>query len=79
MAQPSELKVLGDGNTDGVTATASATEKFSLYGETPVIQRADSAHHTTTKVVTSASFGTLQVAQAQELMLTLSGLGAWTD
>ena len=78
---------IGDGNSGETTnvgrsgvpvqigGTAATTVGF--YGATPVIQRATASTHTTTAVVTSASYGTLQVAQMQEVMNTLAGLGLW--
>jgi hypothetical protein len=78
---------IGDGNTGEVLlvgrsgqslqigGTAATTVGF--YGKTPVVQRATATTHTTTNVVTSASYGTLQVAQMQEVMNTLAGLGLW--
>jgi hypothetical protein len=78
---------IGDGNSGETTnvgrsgvpvqigGTAATTVGF--YGATPVVQRATAATHTTTAVVTSASYGTLQVAQMQEVMNTLAGLGLW--
>lgn len=53
----------------------AATDKIALYGATPVAQRSSSLQ-TTSNVVTSASFGTLQVAQVQEVLNILNGLGA---
>lgn len=64
---------------DGALIGASASEKIGFYGTTPVVQRATATTHTTTNVVTSASFGTLQVAQVQEIMNTLAGLGLWAS
>ena len=55
----------------------SAADKVGFYGTTPVVQRATATTHTTTNVVTSASFGTLQVAQIQEIQNTLIALGIW--
>jgi hypothetical protein len=55
----------------------SASEKVGFYGATPVVQRATATTHTTTNVVTSASFGTLQVAQIQEIQNTLIAIGIW--
>jgi hypothetical protein len=63
----------------GAQIGQSATEKVGFYGATPVVQRATASTHTTTNVVTSASFGTLQVAQVQEIMNTLAGLGLWAS
>jgi hypothetical protein len=62
---------------DGALIGNSASEKIGFYGATPVVQRATSTSHTTTNVVTSASFGTLQVAQIQEIQNTLIALGIW--
>jgi uncharacterized protein YfaA (DUF2138 family) len=62
---------------DGAVIGASASDKVALYGATPVAQRATASTQVTTNVVTSASFGTLQVAQIQEIQNTLIGLGIW--
>ncbi len=62
---------------DGAQVGASAHDKVGFYGATPVVQRATATTHTTTNVVTSASFGTLQVAQIQEIQNTLIALGLW--
>jgi len=66
-------------SADGAQIGSSATEKIGFYGATPVVQRATASTHTTTAVVTSASYGTLQVAQMQEVMNTLAGLGLWAS
>ncbi len=68
---------VGDGRPDGTIIGIDATEKIGFYGATPVVQRATATTHTTTNVVTSASYGTLQVAQMQEVMNTLIALGIW--
>lgn len=62
---------------DGAIIGKSASEKLGFYGATPVVQRASATTHVTTNVVTSASYGTLQVAQMQEVMNTLAALGLW--
>ena len=67
------------GSTDGCIIGATAAKKVGFYGATPVVQRATATTHTTTNVVTSASYGTLQVAQMQEVMNTLAGLGLWAS
>ena len=64
---------------DGAQVGKSASEKIGFYGATPVVQRATATTHTTTNVVTSASYGTLQVAQMQEVMNTLAALGLWAS
>ena len=61
----------------GAQIGSSASEKVGFYGATPVVQRATATTHTTTNVVTSASYGTLQVAQMQEVQNTLIALGLW--
>lgn len=78
---------VGDGNTGEVLLVGrtgqslqiggAASTTLGFYGATPVVQRATATTHTTTNVVTSASYGTLQVAQMQEVMNTLAGLGLW--
>lgn len=65
------------GSPDGALIGRTATAKIGFYGATPVVQRATATTHTTTNVVTSASFGTLQVAQIQEIQNTLIALGIW--
>ena len=67
------------GSPDGCLVGGAATDKVGFYGATPVVQRATAATHTTTAVVTSPSFGTLQVAQIQEIMNTLAGVGLWAS
>ena len=61
----------------GAQIGSGASEKVGFYGATPVVQRATATTHTTTNVVTSASFGTLQVAQIQEIQNTLIAIGIW--
>lgn len=70
---------LSDGRPAGVMVTQAAADPCGFYGTLPVVQRATSTSHTTTNVVTSASYGTLQVAQMQEVMNTLAGLGLWAS
>jgi len=65
------------GSPDGALIGKTSTNKVGFYGATPVVQRATGTTHTTTNVVTSASFGTLQVAQIQEIQNTLIALGIW--
>lgn len=65
------------GHPDGTSIGGAVTDKIGFYGVTPVVQRATATTHTTTNVVTSASYGTLQVAQMQEVMNTLAALGLW--
>lgn len=70
-------QVIDIGHENGVLIGSVASKKVGFYGATPVVQRATATTHTTTNVVTSASYGTLQVAQMQEVMNTLIALGLW--
>lgn len=70
-------QVIDIGHENGVLIGSAASKKVGFYGATPVVQRATATTHTTTNVVTSASYGTLQVAQMQEVMNTLIALGLW--
>lgn len=70
---------IGYNSDDGCIMGKGAADKIGFYGATPVVQRATASTHTTSAVVTSASFGTLQVAQVQEIMNTLAGLGLWAS
>lgn len=63
---------------DGATFGKSASEKVSLYGAVPVVQRAySSAVHATSALATSTDFGATQLAAVQEIQKTLIGLGIW--
>ena len=77
MTQPTEYEQISYNAPDGCQIGRAASEKVGFYGATPVVQRATATSHTTTNVVTSASYGTLQVAQMQEVMNTLAALGLW--
>jgi hypothetical protein len=79
MTQPTEYAQVGNNNTEGNQFGAAAADKIGFYGATPVVQRATATTHTTTNVVTSAPFGTLQVAKIQEIQNTLAGLGLWAS
>jgi len=68
------VKQLSDLNPGGTGLGQSATDVISFYGATPVSQRSSSLQ-TSSNVVTSASFGSLQVAQIQEILNILNGLG----
>lgn len=71
------VRQISDGNSQGTSLGQSATDKISFYGVTPVVQRATATTHTTTNMVTSASFGATQVAIIQEIMNTLAASGLW--
>ncbi len=63
--------------TNICTLSTNASSTVGFYGATPIAQRATADTQVTTNVVTSASFGTLQVAQIQEIQNTLIALGLW--
>jgi len=67
---------VGTGNDDGVSLGRSTSDLISLYGVTPIAQRA-SSNQATTNIAVSASFGATQLAVIQEIMNTLTALGAW--
>lgn len=70
-------QVVDFGSVDGATLGKDTAAKISFYGVTPVVQRATATTHTTTNMVTSASFGATQVAIVQEIMNTLVASGLW--
>jgi hypothetical protein len=68
------------GSTDGSQWGGAATDKIGVYGKVPVVQRTFvSSLHNTSAMVTSAGslFQATHVAQIQEIMNTLIGLGIW--
>lgn len=74
---PASIEQVTYNSPDGAQIGATTGDKVGFYGATPVVQRATATTHTTTNVVTSASFGTLQVAQIQEIQNTLIAIGIW--
>jgi len=59
----------------GFVVGSVSSDKVGFYGKVPAAQRAYTANLLTTAVVTSASFGTLQVAQLQEVINVLKDIG----
>jgi hypothetical protein len=70
------INVVGDNSPDGNALVSSPSELLNLYGGTPVSQRA-SSNQVTTNIAVSASFGATQLAVIQEIMNTLTAIGAW--
>jgi hypothetical protein len=70
------IQILGNGSPDGTGVVQSASELLNLYGGTPVSQRA-SSNQVSSNIAVSASFGATQLAVIQEIMNTLSAIGAW--
>lgn len=66
------------GSADGSQWGGSASDKISVYGKVPVVQRPySSAVHATSAISSSSDFGATQLAWAQEVTNTLIGLGVW--
>lgn len=71
-------KQIGDGGPDGTTVGATATDKVSLYGVTPIAQRALAAQATSlVGTASSTAVNTDLKAAIIEIMNTLAALGAW--
>jgi hypothetical protein len=71
------VQYLGNGNPDGQSLGSATTEKVSLYGVTPITQRAAAAQATSLISVTSTAVNTSIVAWMLEVSNTLTALGAW--
>lgn len=72
------IKQLSDAGAEGTVLGQSATDKVSLYGVTPVVQR--SAANQAASVVSASSFITVasnHAAFAAEVASTLTALGIW--
>lgn len=70
------VKQLSDGGPDGTSMGLDVNDKVSLYGYTPIVQRA-SSNQATTNIAVSSSFGATQLAVVQEIMNTLIALGIY--
>lgn len=69
---------LSKGNDDGTTLGQSITDTVSLYGVTPIAQRAGAAQATSLVGTASSTAITTDVKAAIiEIMNTLAALGAW--
>lgn len=72
------VEQLDRGNPDGCTIGASGTEKISLYGVTPVTQRASSLQATSQiSLTTFMTINTNVAALFLEIAQTLQALGVW--
>jgi len=68
---------IDSGVVSGLTSLATASgSTVGLYGATPTTQRASSAQ-ASSNLATSSSFGATQLAAMQEIMNTLTAIGAW--
>lgn len=71
-------KQLSDGGPDGTKLGQSATDKVSLYGVTPVTQRASSNQATSfLSLSTNVTVPANLTAIVLEIANTLIGLGVW--
>ena len=72
------VKQLSDGGSAGVSLGQSSTDKVSLYGVTPVTQRAAAVQATSLLSASSyVSVASNTAAIILEIANTLIGLGAW--
>lgn len=71
------VNYLGDNGPDGMSVGTSATEKVSLYGVTPVVQRSSTVLATSLLSASSyVSVASNTAAILTELSAVLEGLGA---
>lgn len=72
------VKFLGDKNSDGVSVGQAGADLLSLYGGTPVSQRASSTQATSLlSTASSTAIDTLTKAAIIEIMNTLTALSVW--
>jgi osmotically-inducible protein OsmY len=72
------VRQLSDKRTDGTTLGQGIADKVSMYGVTPVAQRAAAAQATSLVGTASSTAITTDVKAAIiEIMNTLAALGAW--
>jgi hypothetical protein len=72
------IQYLGNGNTDGVSLGYTTSEKASLYGVAPIVQRSGAAQATSAVgTASSTAVDTNLKAAVIEIMNTLAAIGAW--
>lgn len=72
------IQYLGNGNTDGVSLGYTTSEKVSLYGKTPIVQRSGAAQATSlVGTASSTAIDTNVKAFLIEVGNTLTAIGAW--
>ena len=73
-----EIDYVGDGNPDGTSLGRTISEGVSLYGVTPISQRAGAAQATSLVGTASSADVTTDVKAALiEVMDTLAAIGVW--
>jgi hypothetical protein len=77
MTIATSYETLSAGSDDGCLVNKVDT-KLGFYGKVPVVIRPySSAVHASSALSSSADFGATQLAWAQEVTKTLTGLGIW--
>lgn len=72
------VQYLGNGNPDGVSLGYTTSEKVSLYGGTPIVQRSGAAQATSlVGTASSTAIDTATKAAIIEIMNTLAAINAW--
>lgn len=80
MAAPSatDVQVIGQGGSGGITLGETTAEKVSFYGTTPIVQRSGAAQATSLlSTASSTAIGTADKAAIIEIMNTLAAIGLW--
>lgn len=73
-----EIEYVGNGNSDGTALGRTISEKISLYGVTPISQRAGAAQATSlVGTASSTAVNTDLKAAIIEIQNTLVALGVW--
>lgn len=71
-------KQLSDANPSGTSLGQSVTDTVSLYGVTPIAQRAGAAQATSLlSTASSTAIDTVTKAAIIEIMNTLTAIGVW--
>ncbi|MFT2211502.1 hypothetical protein ACLJYM_06405 [Rhizobium giardinii] len=72
------VQQLSDGNGTGVSVGQSTTDKVSLYGVTPIVQRSGATQATSlVGTASSTAVDTALKAAVIEIMDTLTAIGVW--
>ena len=72
-----DYNYLSDGRDDGITLGNSTTDKVSLYGVTPIVQRTAAVATSAVGTATSADVTTALKAAVIDIMNTLEAVGIW--
>lgn len=72
------VKYVSDGGSDGTSLGRVTTDKVSLYGVTPIVQRSGAAQNTTLlSTASSTAIDTATKAAIIEIMDTMRVMGIW--